>query len=130
MTFLQSALLLLGIFWALQIVATWVQWSHYRQAMGGATTRWRDGYLGVGRGRSRWGRSAIALLEVSPTLDVRGLQVMSGLSVFARFRPEPVAQALSLDALRRQYAEGPRAGPLQHAVRQAIEQVEEVHRRR
>lgn len=130
MTFIQSALPMLFIFWGLQAVGTWVQWSHYRRALGQASSRWRDGYLGVGRGRARWGRGAIVLLEVSPALEVRGLQVMSGLSVFARFQPVAAAQALSLDALGGLYAAPGGSEPLRQAVGQAIAQVREVQGRR
>src|ERR1700760_323102 len=86
MQFTQHAMALLALFWALQVAGSWVQWTHYRKALRQATARWGDGYLGMGKARPRIGFGVLALLEVDPRLNVRSLQVMTGATVFARFR--------------------------------------------
>lgn len=122
----QQLLLLLTLFWALQVAASWVQYRHYRGAMGEATRRWSDGYLGVGQSRRRLRGGAVALLEVDPALRVRRLQLLGGISIFARFKPQEGAEGLTLQQLAAQ-AEG--STPQALAIRQAIAQVEAVHRR-
>lgn len=130
MQFTQSALLMLLLFWTLQIAGSWIQWKHYRTALGHATRRWGDGYVGMGRAQPRFGFGVIALLEVSPDLQVRSLQTMSGITVFARFKPLDGAQNMSLPELARRYASDADDSKLARAVRQAITQVEEVRARK
>jgi glucitol operon activator protein len=130
MQFTQSALLMLLLFWMLQIAGSWIQWKHYRAALGSATQRWSDGYVGMGRAKSRFGFGVIALLEVSPNLEVRSLQAMSGITVFARFKPIAGVQHCSQAELSRRYAAETDDSKLARAVRQAITQVEEVRSRK
>lgn len=130
MQFTQSALLMLMLFWTLQIAGSWIQWKHYRTALGNATRRWGDGYVGMGRAQPRFGFGVIALLEVSPDLEVRSLQTMSGVTVFARFKPLAGVQLGSLAQLARRYAPETDDSKLARAVRQAITQVEEVRARK
>ena len=129
MEFTQSALLLLVIFWLLQVAGSWIQIRHYRQALSTAGGRWSDGYLGMGQSRSRFGRGAIVLLEVSPDLRVRQLQTLSGLTVFARFKPEVLVKGWTLAQLGNYHAPGVRETPVDKAIRQALIQVEEVRSR-
>jgi glucitol operon activator protein len=129
MQFTQSALILLVIFWSLQIAGSWVQWSHYRRALTSATGAWGDGFLGMGQHRPRFGLGAIALLEVGPDLRVRRLQVMSGMSVFARFKSQDGVVGWSLSTLAMHFAPGQRDDRTALAIRQAIAQVEEVRTR-
>ncbi len=124
----QQLLLLLTLFWAFQVAASWVQYRHYRGAMGQATRRWSDGYLGVGQSRRRLRGGVVALLEVDPALRVRQLQLMGGISIFARFKPQDGVEGLTLQQLAaRADAGGHAARAL--ALRQAIAQVEAVHQR-
>lgn len=127
MQFTQSALLMLLLFWTLQIAGSWIQWKHYRTALGNATRRWGDGYVGMGRAQPRFGFGVIALLEVSPTLEVRSLQTMSGITVFARFKPVAGVQHGSLTELARRYEADDTK--LARAVKQAITQIQEVRSR-
>src|SRR5450830_786055 len=99
MQFTQNAMALLALFWGLQVAGSWVQWTHYRRALRQATARWGDGFLGMGKARSRFGFGVLALLEVDPKLDVRSLQVMSGITVFARFKSLPLVQPTSIESL-------------------------------
>ncbi len=130
MDFTRNALLMLLLFWVLQIAGSWIQWKHYRVALGDASSRWADGFLGMGQSRPRFGAGAVVMLEVDPELRVRRLQAMTGLSVFARFQPDDTVRGWSLEELARRHAEGPRDSQLSRAVRQAIQQVEEVRQRR
>jgi DNA-binding transcriptional regulator of glucitol operon len=126
MQFTQSALILLAIFWSLQVAGSWMQWSHYRRALTSATGAWGDGFLGMGQHRPKFGLGAIALLEVGPDLRVRRLQMMSGVSVFARFKPQDLVVGWPLSKLATEYAPGVRDDRSARAIRQAIVQVEEV----
>lgn len=129
MDFVRNALLLLLLFWTLQIAGSWIQWRHYRSAMNDATGRWTDGFLGVGQSKSRLAAGAVALLSVGPDMRVRQLHTMRGLTVFARFKPSAGAQGLTLAQLAMQHAPGAKDTAVDKAIRQAIGQVEEVARR-
>src|SRR6218665_2861686 len=130
MEFTQSALLSLLLFWTLQTTGAWIQWRQYRHTLGQAPRRWGDGYLGMGRAQPRFGFGVIALLEGSPDLQVRRLQIMSGITVFARFKTLDAVQNWPLSKLGTHYAPGPKDTRLARAVRQAIAQIEAVRARR
>ena len=129
MDFTRNALLMLMLFWGLQIVGSWLQWKHYRVALSDASSRWKDGFLGMGQARPRFGAGAVVMLEVAPDLRVRRLQAMTGLSVFARFRSDDTVCGWSLEQLAQRHTASPHDTQLARAVRQAIQQVEEVHQR-
>lgn len=129
MEFTQNALLMLLLFWTLQIVGSWIQWKHYRSAMNDATGQWTDGFLGAGRFKPRFGAGSVALLSVSPDMRVRQLRTMSGLTVFARFKHDASVQDWTLSQLGAHYAVGTRDTAVAKAIRQAITQVEEVRNR-
>lgn len=126
MQFTQWALLLLLLSWSLQIAGSWIQWRHYRDAMSDATSRWTNGFVGVGRSKGRLFGGAMALLAVDPELRVRQLRTMRGLSVFARFHPEPAVSGWTLGELAALHSADTALG---RAVRQSIVQIEEVRRR-
>lgn len=129
MEFTQHALLMLLLFWILQIAGSWIQWRHYRDAMNEASGQWSDGFLGAGRSKPRFAAGAVALLSVSPTLHVRQLRTMRGMTVFARFKQDASVQDWTLSQLSAHYAAGTRDTAIAKAIRQAITQVEEVQRR-
>ena len=129
MEFTQNALLMLLLFWVLQIAGSWIQWRHYRVALSDASSRWSDGFLGMGQSRPRFGAGAIAMLEIGPDLRVRRLQTLTGISVFARFKPDVGVQGWTLEQLGARHAAGTPDSQLARAVRQAITQVEEVRQR-
>lgn len=129
MEFTRNALLMLLLFWSLQIAGSWIQWRHYRTAMNAATHQWSDGFLGLGQSKSRFAAGAVALLSVGPDLRVRQLHTMKGISVFARFKAETAVQGWTLGQLAAQHAPGRRDKAIDKAIRQAITQVEEVVRR-
>ncbi len=126
MQFTQWALLLLLLSWSLQIVGSWIQWRHYRDAMSETTRRWSDGFVGVGRSKGRLFGGAVAMLAVDPDLRVRQLRTMRGLSVFARFHPEPASSGWTLAELAARHDADTALG---RAIRQSIAQIEEVRRR-
>lgn len=127
MDYTQSALGLLVFFWVLQIAGSWTQWRHYRGALSAATSRESDGFLGMGQHKPRFRAGAIAILEVDPGLRVRRLQMMSGISIFARFKPQSFASGWTLGELGAYCAPGPNDNSQKRAIRQALKQVEEVH---
>lgn len=100
MAWWQVALLLLAVVWGIQAVGTWFQMKHYREILGAVTSRWSDGYVGVGSARAALGKGVILLLVLSPDNVVRRLLVMEGRSVFAKFRPLEEYEGMSLDALK------------------------------
>jgi len=130
MSFTRSALALLVVFWILQAIGAWIQLRHYRLALGQAASGWRDGYLGAGQSRPRFGAGCVVLLEVSPELRVRRLQAMSGMTIFARFKPLSEFDGWEMSRLVQHFAEGNDDSRLARAVRQAIAQIEEVRRRK
>ena len=130
MEFVRGALALLIVFWILQCIGAWIQLRHYREAMTKATSDWNDGFLGAGQGRPRFGAAALVLLEVSPELLVRRLQVMSGMTVFARFRQLPAFEGWEMSRLLSHFGEGSDDSRLARAVRQAAGQIEEARRRK
>ena len=129
MEFTQQALLMLLLFWILQIAGSWIQWRHYRDAMKDATGQWSDGFLGAGRSKPRFRAGSVALLSVSPDMRVRQLRTMSGITVFARFKQDSSVQDWTLSQLATHYAQGTRDNAVAKAIRQAITQVEEVRNR-
>ena len=128
MEFTRNALLMLLLFWTLQIAGSWIQWRHYQVAINAATGRWTDGFLGVGRSKSRLAAGAVVLLSVGPDLRVRQLHTMQGISVFARFEIDTAVQGWTLSQLASRHAPGKKDGAVGKAVRQAILQVEAVAR--
>lgn len=129
MEFTQNALLMLLLFWTLQVAGSWIQYRHYRNEMAAATGAWSDGFLGIGQSKPRFRAGAVALLTVTPDLRVRELRMMSGISVFARFKADPSVQNLALSELAERCAPASRDTAVAKAIRQAITQVEEVRRR-
>lgn len=128
MEFLQKALLILLVCWVLQIVATWIQWKHYRTALTDDTEKWNDGFLGVGQSKPRFARGAVAILSVTSDLRVRELRTMCGITVFARFKSNASVRDWTVAQLATHYAPGTRHNALAKAICQAIAQIEEVRR--
>jgi glucitol operon activator protein len=129
MSFTRDALALLLVFWILQIIGTWFQVKNYRTAMAKASSDWKDGFLGAGQSRPRFGAGCLVLLEVGPDLVVRRLQVMSGMTIFARFQPQADFVGWPLSRLRDRFAESTDDSRLARAVRQAADKIEEARRR-
>jgi len=125
MNFWQSALLVLGVLWALQSLGTYLQMRHYRRVLGDITTRWADGYVGVGVAKASFGRGVIAMLVVGADDLVREALVMEGRSVFAKFVPLPDLTGMPAAELR---VGTPFAGAANRAAafRQALEQVDRL----
>lgn len=129
MDFTKSALVLLVVCWALQVAGSWVQWRHYQQSVMGNQRAWSEGYLGVGRARKKFGFGAIALVVVSKDMVVRRLQVMSGFSVFARFKDVPAYEGVKLDSLEARLTSKGTQEKIVTAVKDAIKRIEEVQGR-
>lgn len=129
MGFTQSALTLLFVFWVLQTAGAWVQWRHYQQSVAGNRENWTQGYLGVGKSRRKFGFGAVAIVVASPELRVKKVQVMSGISIFARFKDVPAFEGMSLDALASTVKSKKANDQVSKAIQDAIQRVEEVRRK-
>jgi glucitol operon activator protein len=96
----QWGLLALGLLWALQSLGVWYQMRHYTDVMKGITSKYNDGFVGAGNVRGRLGKGMIVLIVTNADLTIQRFLVMSGRSVFAKFRRRPEFENMSIDALR------------------------------
>ncbi len=120
-------LLGLGVLWALQIVGTHIQMSHYRSVLGGITREGGKGYVGAGNAKARFGKGVILILVADEDGVVRRALRMRGATVFARFEEAPGLVGLSLDELRdADEREGPYEKATMLAVRRAVEQIDRI----
>lgn len=121
----QWALLLLGVVWALQSLGVWLQMRHYSDVFKGITEKYKDGFVGAGNYRGRFGKGTIALVVVTPDLVVRRLMTMSGRSVFTKFKRHPEFEGAALDSVRSNPAVLGEGEPgVAEAVKRAIEQID------
>lgn len=121
----QYALLALGLAWLLQTIGVWFQMRQYVGVFKGVTDKFNDGFVGAGHVRGGFRPGAIALVVVDRQGVVRRLLLMSGRSVFARFRRvesvegRPLAGMIAGGDLKITRAEA-------RAVDQAIGQIDRV----
>ena len=126
MGFTQSALTLLFVFWVLQTAGAWMQWRHYQQSVAGNRENWTKGYLGVGKSRRKFGFGAVAMVVVSPELRVKKVQVMTGMSIFARFKDVVAFEGMSLESLASSVQGTQTNEQVSKAIQDAIQRIEEV----
>lgn len=123
----QWGLLLLVIVWALQSLGVWLQMRHYSDVFRGVTDQYKDGFVGAGNFRGRFAKGTIALVVVTPDLIVRRLMVMSGRSVFTKFKRHQQFEGVPLDRLRSNPAIMGEGEPgVAEAVKRAIEQIDKA----
>lgn len=121
----QWGLLLLAVVWALQALGVWLQMRHYSGVFKGITEKFNDGFVGAGNYRGRFKKGTIALVVVTPDLIVRRLLLMSGRSVFTKFKRHEEFEGMTLDALRSNPAIMGEGQPgVTEAVTRAIEQID------
>lgn len=121
----QWGLLLLAGVWALQSLGVWMQMRHYSDVFKGITEKYKDGYVGAGNCRGRFGKGTIALVVVTPDLMVQRLLTMTGRSVFAKFRRHENLEGMTLDQLRSNPAVlGEGEAGVAEAVKKAVEQID------
>ncbi len=121
----QWALLLLAVVWALQSLGVWLQMRHYGDVFKGITAKYGDGFVGAGNCRGRLRKGTIVLIVVTPDLVVRRLLVMSGRSVFTRFKRHEEFEGMALDQIRSNPAIMGEGEPgVAEAVKRAIEQID------
>lgn len=121
----QWALLLLAVVWALQSLGVWLQMRHYSDVFQGVTNRFKDGFVGAGNSKGRLYKGTIALIVVTPDLIVRRLMIMTGRSVFTKFKRHEQFEGMSLDQIRSNPAVMGEGEPgVAEAVRRAIEQID------
>jgi len=126
MGFTQSALSLLFVFWVLQTVGAWMQWRHYQQSVAGNRENWKQGYLGVGKSRRKFGFGAVAMVVVSQELRVKKVQVMTGMSIFARFKDVAEYEGMSLEGLSTHLNNRQANEQISKALQDAIQRIKEV----
>ena len=121
----QWALLSLSLVWGLQSLGVWLQMRHYSDVFKGITQKYADGFVGAGNHRGRFARGTIVLVVVTPDLIVRRLLVMSGRSVFAKFKRHEEYEGVALDRIRSNPAiKGEGEPGVAEAVKRAIEQID------
>lgn len=123
----QWGLLALAAVWALQSLGVWLQMRHYSDVFKGITNQFKDGYVGAGHTRGRFGKGTIALVVVTPDLMVQRLMTMTGRSVFAKFERHQQFEGMPLSDLQANPAVlGAAETGVTNAVAKAVEQVEKV----
>ena len=121
----QWGLLALFCVWALQSLGVWLQMRHYTDIFKGLTNQFNDGFVGAGNFRGRFSKGTIVVIVVTPDLVVRRLLVMSGRTVFTKFRRHEEFEGMTLDRLRSNPAVLGEGEPgVAEAVKKAIEQVD------
>jgi glucitol operon activator protein len=121
----QWGLLLLAGVWALQALGVWLQMRHYSDVFKGITGKYGDGFVGAGNYRGRFKRGTIALVVVTPDLVVRRLLLMSGRTVFTRFKRHEEFEGMPLEKIRSNPAiMGEEETGVAEAVKRAIEQID------
>ncbi len=121
----QWGLLALFFVWALQSLGVWLQMRHYGDVFKGVTNEFNDGFVGAGNQRGRFSKGTIAVVVVTPDLIVRRLLIMSGRTVFTKFRRHQEFEGMTLDQLRSNPAVLGEGEPgVAEAVKRAIEQID------
>ncbi|MRG56756.1 transcriptional regulator [Phyllobacterium sp. SYP-B3895] len=121
----QWGLLALGFLWALQSLGVWYQMRHYTDVMKGISSKYNDGFVGAGNVRGRLGKGVIVLIVVTRDLTIQRFLVMSGRSVFAKFKRREEFEGISLSALRTDPVMSGLGDPaLAKASERAIEQID------
>lgn len=121
----QWGLLALAGVWALQSLGVWLQMRHYTDVFKGITNQFKDGFVGAGNTRGRFGKGTIALVVVTPDLAVRRVLTMTGRSVFAKFKRHEEFEGMTLDQLRAEPAiMGEAETGVTAAITRAIEQID------
>ena len=119
----QWGLLALFFVWALQSLGVWLQMRHYTDIFKGLTNQFNDGFVGAGNFRGRFSRGTIVVVVVTADMIVRRLLIMSGRTVFTKFRRYEEFEGMPLDQLRSKPAVlGEGETGVAEAVKRAIEQ--------
>jgi glucitol operon activator protein len=120
----QWGLLALFGVWALQSLGVWLQMRHYTDVFKGVSSQFNDGFVGAGNFRGRFSKGTIVVV-VTPDLIVRRLLIMSGRTVFTKFRRHEEFEGATLDQLRSNPAVlGEGEAGVAEAVKRAIEQID------
>jgi glucitol operon activator protein len=123
----QWGLLALFCVWALQSLGVWLQMRHYTGVFKGLTNQFNDGFVGAGNFRGRFSKGTIAVIVVTPDLIVQRVLIMSGRTVFTKFRRHEEFEGMTLDQIRSNPALlGEGETGVAEAVKKAIEQVDRV----
>lgn len=118
----------IGVFvgiWLLQILLTSIQMKHYRTTVREMSKR-SSGYLGVGVHKQKLGIGIVIIL----VSDVNGIiiegKVLSGVTVFARFKSLDTFNGLTLKECKDQVEDNPFGETVKMAVNKIYSQMEKV----
>jgi glucitol operon activator protein len=106
--------------WTLQIVMAHVQARHYRATLHEMRNTTHAGYLGVGVHKPRWGVGSVVILVTNQERVVLKAAHMTGVTVFARFKPMTALVGKPLETLQKKGDK-----PLDKATIMAVERIEE-----
>jgi glucitol operon activator protein len=121
----QWGLLLLAAVWALQSLGVWLQMRHYSDVFRGITDKFQDGFVGAGNSKGRLSKGTIVLIVVTPDLIIQRLMVMTGRTVFTKFKRHEQYEGRPLDEIRSNPAIMGEGEPgVAEAVKRAIEQID------
>lgn len=126
MGFWAVLLLVLGCLWVLQVVGTYFQMSHYRKVLGDITREGREGFVGVGNAKSRFGKGVILILVSGRDGCVERALKMRGRTVFARFEEAKSLVGLGVDELQGEVRESSEDPATMMAARKAAEQIDRI----
>jgi glucitol operon activator protein len=118
----------IGVFvgiWLLQILLTLIQMKHYRTTVREMSKR-SSGYLGVGVHKQRLGIGSVVIL----VSDVKGIiidgKILSGVTVFARFKPLYEFNGLTLNETKGMAEDNPFGNTVKLAIEKIDYQMEKV----
>lgn len=115
------AILALAAAWGLQALLTYRQILHYRATLRELYSSRPEGYLGVGVRRRPWRAGTVVVLVAGPDGVILDGRLLSGATVFARFRPTTVWNGRRVHELAAPQV--PPASPADQAAAEAASQI-------
>ncbi|SMB95030.1 DNA-binding transcriptional regulator of glucitol operon [Thermanaeromonas toyohensis ToBE] len=118
-------ILALGVAWLLQVILSFWQMRDYRATWERLLAH-KDGYIGFGAVRQRWGKGAMAFILADREGRVKECWLMEGLSTLARFKKKDLTPGTLpelIERLKGETAPGLRA--LSIAAQQALARMED-----
>ncbi|MCB6184333.1 hypothetical protein LIN78_12335 [Leeia sp. TBRC 13508] len=120
------AIAILIFAWLGQVVGAWFQWKNFHRVVSGIQQKWHDGHLGVGRFRKRFGFGCVSVLVVGSDQKVKELQLLKGVSVFAKFKPVSIPAGVAVQDLLSASSTTQFSDKEKLAILDAVRKIEEV----
>lgn len=108
--------------WVLQILLTYRQNQYFSKTIRDLTHQYDSGYLGVGVVKKRLGIGSIVILVADLTGKVVHAQELTGVTVFARFRPLSEVIGQTLEQIFSRHEKGSRMEAIKMAAERIVEQ--------